>query len=346
MDDWKPGLAGVIAAHTTITRIDGLEGTLTLRGHPVDEVAALGFEAAAGLILGGAPLEGLGHARTRAARRQHGQTDLPSDPMDAVRALVASSSHDEPVEVIAEVGVAVARVAARQRGVPPGEADPAAGHAEDLLRLAGLDPRQAPALETYLATVMDHGLNASTFTARVIASTRADATSAVVGALGALKGPLHGGAPGPVLDMLDAIGTPEAAEAWVRAELDAGRRIMGMGHRVYRARDPRARVLARAASGLASERVRLAEQVEAVAERLLAERHPERPLRANVEFATAILLDAIGIDRALFTPWFAAGRVVGWMAHIAEERAVGRLIRPSARYVGPEPTPRPARPVP
>ena len=195
------------------------------------------------------------------------------------------------------------------------------------------------ALETYLATVSDHGMNASTFTARVIASTGSDAVSAVVGAVGALKGPLHGGAPGPVLDMLDAIGTPAHAAGWLEAELIAGRRIMGMGHRIYRVRDPRAAVLERALETLggadgSTPRLELARAVERAAEEVLAQRHPERPLRANVEFYTAVLLDRIGLSRDLFSLLFTCGRVAGWIAHIAEQRATGKLIRPDSRYVG------------
>jgi citrate synthase len=166
--------------------------------------------------------------------------------------------------------------------------------------------------------------------------------SAVVAALGALKGPRHGGAPGPVLTMLDAIGTPELAADWIARELAAGRRIMGMGHRVYRVRDPRAAVLERAIerlhlAGLRSNRLALARAVEAVAVASLGERNPERRLAANVEFYTAVILDAIGLPPALFAATFAVARVAGWLAHIDEQLAGGRLIRPASRYVGPQP---------
>ncbi len=196
-------------------------------------------------------------------------------------------------------------------------------------------------------TVIDHGMNASTFTARVIASTQAHPSLAVAGAIGALSGPLHGGAPGPVLDMLDAIGRPEDAAAWLSAELAAGRRIMGMGHRVYRVRDPRVVVLERAAreleeAGLGTPRLALAKAVEAAAEALLSAKNPDRSLKANVELATAVLLDAVGVPRALFSAMFAAGRVAGWLAHIAEQQHSGRLIRPESRYVGPRAATRPA----
>ena len=197
-------------------------------------------------------------------------------------------------------------------------------------------------MAAYLGVVSDHGMNASTFAARVVASTGSDLVSSVVAAIGALKGPLHGGAPGPVLDMLDAIGSPDLPEAWVEAELAAGRRIMGMGHRGYRVRDPRAAVLERAIvhlreAGLTSTRLDLARAVEAVAAGALAKKYPARSLQANVEFYTAVLLDALGLDRALFTPTFAVGRVAGWCAHVAEQRARGRLIRPASRYDGAQP---------
>jgi citrate synthase len=243
--------------------------------------------------------------------------------------------------------VYVAAYARQRAGLAPITPDPGAPHVDDLYRmLFGRAPlaAEAAALSAYLVTVSDHGMNASTFAARVVASTDSDRVSAITAGLGALKGPLHGGAPGPVLDMLDAIGTPDRAEAWIAAELAAGRRIMGMGHRVYRVRDPRAAVFEHALQRLerdrprgATDRLVLARAVEHTAERMLAERHPDRPLRANVEFYTAVLLEALGIDRALFTAIFAVGRVAGWCAHVAEQQRAGRLIRPASRYVGERP---------
>jgi citrate synthase len=190
------------------------------------------------------------------------------------------------------------------------------------------------ALDAYLVTVVDHAMSASTFTARVIASTASDLISAMVGAVGALKGPLHGGAPGPVLDMLDAIGAPDRAEAWLARELAAGRRIMGMGHRVYRVRDPRAAVLEEAVRPLASPRLELARAVERAAARILRERKPDRSLAANVEFYTAVLLDAVGLPREQFSATFAVSRIAGWSAHVLEQRRTGRLIRPASHYTG------------
>ena len=202
------------------------------------------------------------------------------------------------------------------------------------------EPERVRALETYLNTVCDHGLNASTFAARVIVSTRSDVISAITGAVGALKGPLHGGAPGPALDMVFEIGTPERAEPYIRALLDRGERLMGFGHRVYRVRDPRADVLAAAAERLhggdADRSVyELARHVEATALRLLRERKPDRRLDTNVEFYTALLLHGIGLPTDLFTPTFAVGRVLGWSAHCLEQLRDGRLIRPQSVYAGP-----------
>jgi citrate synthase len=195
------------------------------------------------------------------------------------------------------------------------------------------------ALTAYLVTVAEHGMNASTFTARVVASTQAGMVSSVVAALCALKGPLHGGAPGPVLDMLDAIGSPDRVVGWLDRELAAGRRLMGFGHRIYRVRDPRADVLKAVVATLragGNTRLAFAERVEAIALERLRHHKPDRPLDTNVEFYTALLLEAIGLDRELFTPVFAMGRVLGWTAHVLEQIHHGRLMRPQSRYVGPK----------
>jgi citrate synthase len=268
------------------------------------------------------------------------------DGMAALRAAIALLERDDAESIVETVAVFAAAWSRHAHGLPPVPPDPSRSHAADYLRMVtGNAPGEelARAIDAYFVTVVDHGMNASTFTARVIASTGSDMVSAVTGAIGALKGPLHGGAPGEVLAMLDAVGSSERAEAWVARELSSGRRIMGMGHRIYRVRDPRAAVLeaevkrlhsagAKIESGLA--RLDLARAVETAAERQLAQLHPGRPLRANVEFYTAVLLDALGIPRAAFSPTFAASRVVGWCAHVREQRETGRLIRPSSRYVG------------
>jgi citrate synthase len=211
-----------------------------------------------------------------------------------------------------------------------------------LHQLFGNEPsaERARGLETYLNTVCDHGLNASTFAARVIVSTRTDVISAITGAVGALKGPLHGGAPGPALDMVFEIGTPDRAEAVIRAKLDRGERLMGFGHRIYRVRDPRADVLGQAAerffsSGVDRSVYDLARQVEATALRLLRDHKPDRRLDTNVEFYTALLLHGLGLATDVFTPTFAVGRVLGWSAHCLEQLREGRLIRPQSAYIGP-----------
>jgi citrate synthase len=352
------GLDGVIVAETRLSDVDGLGGRLVIAGQPVEALAGRArFESvcaalwgareddarrwlAEGRAWGFARLEALGDALAR------------EDGMDALRAATAHLSIADDAtpraagQLTGAIGSFAAAWWARRLGRAPLAPEETRGHAEDLLRLAlgaasdATFAARAAGLDAYLVTVVDHGMNASTFAARVIASTRSDLVSSIVGALGALKGPLHGGAPGPVLDMLDAIGDPARATGWLEGELAAGRRIMGMGHRIYRVRDPRAFVLERAVAaleqaGVATGRLPLARAVERAAESLLAVRHPDRPLRANVEFYTAVLLEAVGLPRALFTPTFAASRAAGWCAHVAEQRATGRLLRPSARYVGP-----------
>jgi citrate synthase len=220
---------------------------------------------------------------------------------------------------------------------------PDLGHAANYLYMLGgvvPDPERVRGLETYLNTVVDHGLNASTFTARVITSTGSDLVSAVVGAVGALKGPLHGGAPGPALDMVFEIGDASRAEAVLRKKMEAGEKLMGFGHRVYKVRDPRADVLAAAAERMFTrggdmKLYTLARSVEATALRLLEEYKPGRKLQTNVEFYTALLLHGLELEVPLFTPTFAISRVAGWIAHCLEQRAANRIIRPQSEYIGP-----------
>ncbi len=353
------GLEGVIAADTVMSWIDGEGGRLVIRGHHLEDLAGrIGFEDVCGLLWhgdlpsGGACRElraALGRARVRAfvALERVGDALALADPMDALRCATAhleagAKARATRLELTGALPVFVAGWQRRCDGLEPVAPDPALSHAADYLRMLEgqpAEPVRIAALDTYLVTVADHGMNASTFTARVVASTDSDEVSAVVAAIGALKGPAHGGAPGPVLDMIEEIGVPDRAPGWIRSELAAGRRIMGMGHRVYRARDPRAAVLEQAiesleAAGVASERLGLARAVEKVAVDALQERHPSRPLRANVEFYTAVLLNALGLPRALFTPTFAVARVAGWLAHVMEQNESGRLIRPRSRYVG------------
>ncbi len=332
------GLEDVVAAVTRLSDVDGERGRLVIAGRPVEELAGtVPFEEVAGMLLGRpVSARALGDAREAAFEQLADLGDaltLP-DAMDALRAATAHLSGGDPIAILGALAVFAAAWARQGAPLRP---DPRASHAADYLRMAtGLEPSPAAAatLDAYLVTVADHGMNASTFAARVVASTASDTVSAVVAALGALKGKLHGGAPGPVLDMLDAIGEPAQARAWIEAALARGERIMGMGHRVYRVRDPRAFVLERAIGTLdVSPRLRLARAVETEAEAILAARHPDRPLKGNVEFYTAVLLEAVGLPRALFTPTFAVSRVAGWCAHVEEQRRVGRLIRPRSRYV-------------
>ena len=228
-------------------------------------------------------------------------------------------------------------------GLQPVEVRRDLSHAAHYLhQLTGEEPpkERARALETYLITVCDHGFNASTFAARVIVSTQSDVLSAIVGAVGALKGPLHGGAPGPALNTVFEIGSADRAESVLRAKLDRGERLMGFGHRIYRVRDPRADVLGKAAErfythGGDMHLYELARSVESTALRLLREYKPDRRLDTNVEFYTALLLHGIGLPVDLFTPTFAVGRVLGWSAHCLEQLREGKLIRPQSEYVGP-----------
>jgi citrate synthase len=271
---------------------------------------------------------------------------LDRTPIEAMRALTARLADGDDAKVafrlLAAPAVFTAAVVRAQAGQAPVSPDPTLSHAADILRmLRGAPPTkaEADALDTYLVTVADHGLNASTFAARVVASTRAGLGSAVLAGISALKGPLHGGAPGPVIEMLDEIGEPSNARAWIEAALARGDRLMGFGHRIYKVRDPRADALKTAVRWLDARQGRLefAEAVEAAALAILREHKPDRSLQTNVEFYTALLLEALDFPPSAFTCVFAMGRVAGWLAHAREQTAGGRLIRPSSVYVGPMP---------
>ncbi len=351
------GLDDVIAAETTLSEVDGLNGRLVICGHRLDDLAGkVSYENV--LVLLYADLlgtdEGAIRAQLGAARRRafeeiaHLDDDLLAlSVTEGLRALMARLPDGEDISIAflltAAPAVFVPALIRRKAGQDVIAPDKTRGHAADMLAmLTGTAPDAAAiaALDTYLVTVSDHGLNASTFAARVVASTRAGYTSAVLAALGALKGPLHGGAPGPVLDMLDAVGTPENAKTFLSAGLARGERLMGFGHRIYRVRDPRADALKQAlqrlgaAGGMNSERLALAEAVEHEALALLHAAKPDRKLETNVEFFTALLLEALGFPRDAFTGVFATGRVGGWIAHAHEQVAKGRLIRPQSRYIG------------
>lgn len=348
------GLEGVVAAETALSRVDGAAGRLIIAGQDLPDLAeTMDFEGVTAALwsTAGTPSE---PDETRAAlgvARVEAFSMVPtllaaSKGLTITEALrvglgLLPDSH-ETVPHIRLVGAmpvfvsALARAAEGKEAIAP---DATRRHAEDYLRmLHGQEPAAdaADAMDKYLVTVSDHGMNASTFTARVVASTAAEPVSSVLAALCALKGPLHGGAPGPVLDMLDSIGSVENIEPWLREAVMAGDRLMGFGHRVYRVRDPRADVLGPVIAGLSGveERTAFARQVEATAKAVLKELKPHRPLDTNVEYFTALLLEALAIPREAFTPTFAVGRVAGWTAHVMEQEATGRLIRPSARYVG------------
>ena len=298
---------------------------------PVPEAVLAALPTVARLASDEQPLEALRAAYGLFAltKRYRPWLDLDAETLDA-QAL-------ETAAVFAPIVVALYRLA---RGEKPIPARDDLGHAANYLyMLEGREPatERVRALEAYLISTIDHGFNASTFTARVVTSTGADVASAVIAAIGALSGPLHGGAPSRVLDMLDTIGDPANAEAWLRAALERGEKLMGFGHPVYRTTDPRNVMLKEVAAELGSDRLAFAAHVENTAERLLRERRPDHPLYANVEFYASIVLDAIGLPRALFTPTFAVSRVIGWTAHIVEQTRNNAILRPSARYVGPEP---------
>jgi len=364
---YVPGLQGVVAARTRLSRVDGRKGELVIAGYAIEELAGRArFEELVFLLWNDrlpnareletfrAELASLRDlpAITRQVLEAAAAQKLPA--MDALRMAagtlsVRTDSETVPEGTYRDALVSVARFAtivASYGRLLTGEGPIAPHHglshaANYLYMLKGTRPSAARtrALETYLNTVIDHGLNASTFTARVIVSTESDLISAIVGAIGALKGPLHGGAPGPALDMVFEIGEAGEAEAFMRAKLERGERLMGFGHRIYKVRDPRADVLSRAAEELFRsdgdvQLYELAREVERVALGLLDEYKPGRNLRTNVEFFTALVLHGLGIPVDLFTPTFAVSRVAGWTAHCLEQLGANRIIRPESEYTG------------
>ncbi len=349
------GLEGIIAADTGLSRVDGAAGRLIIAGLDLpDLVASSSFEGTVAALwrTAGHPCgdqevaDGLGLARA------HAFTHVPAllaaasglTVTEALRIGLSLLADDHampaPARLVGAMPVFVAALIRWELGSGPCAPDPARSHAEDYLRMVHGEepsPDAIHAMDAYFTTASDHGLNASTFTARVVASTAAGQVSSILAGLCALKGPLHGGAPGPVLDMLDDIGTMENIEPWLRNAVQAGERLMGFGHRIYRVRDPRADVLGAEVAQLSGnhrQRIGFALQVEKTAKAVLKDLKPHRPLDTNVEFYTALLLEALSIPRSAFTPTFAIGRVAGWTAHVMEQEKAGRLIRPSANYVG------------
>ena len=356
-----PGLAGVVAAQTKLSHVDGQLGELIVAGYPVAELAQqASFEEVVYLLWHDRlpnEAELVNFLAELATLRPLPQATLSllesaaaanAPPMDALRMAAGTLSLDlandeqTALALVARIPTVVAAYWRLRNGCSPLTPNPNLNHAANYLyMLTGDIPDVAltRGLETYLNTVVDHGLNASTFAARVIIATDSDMVSAVTGAIGALKGSLHGGAPGPALDMVFEIGTLDRAEPFIRAKLERGERLMGFGHRVYKVRDPRAEILAAAAEQMFQAAgdmalYELAKGVEQTAVALLAEYKPGRTLQTNVEFYTALLLHGLGLETAIFTPTFAIGRVAGWLGHCFEQQREGRIIRPLSQYTG------------
>ncbi|WBP85027.1 citrate synthase/methylcitrate synthase [Kitasatospora cathayae] len=375
--DVPRGLKGVVVTETELSDVRGLEGFYHYRQYSaIDLAEQRTLEDVWHLMLLGELPDPARRAaflaRTAPLRR------LPDALRPLLPALAASTAHGGPLTALgAALSIAAADRGIRplydtapdrrvedalfatalvptvltalhrlQQGEQPIEPRDDLGYAANYLyMLTGEEPTpaKARAIEQYLISTVDHGFNASTFTARVIASTGADLVACLVGGLGALSGPLHGGAPSRALDTLDAIGTPERIDGWIREHVLAGDRIMGFGHAVYRTEDPRSRMLRGVAESFGGELVDLAVQVEARVEAILAELKPGRELHTNVEFYAGVVMHLCGLPREMFTPTFAAGRAIGWSANILEQAADSKIIRPSARYTGPAaPAPLPA----
>lgn len=344
------GLDDIVVAATVLSDVDGAAGRLVIRGHDLGELAGRqSFEQVLHLLWQGFfaalpdPAEltaRLGAARAGVyARVEPLLPALAQRPVyDGMRAGLAlledGTTLDDALRLVAAPAVLTPALLRLQAGGAPLPPDPALGHAADVVRMLGRDGG-AGALDTYLVTVCDHGLNASTFAARVVASTQAGLMSSVLAGLGALKGPLHGGAPGPIIAMLDEIAAEGDARRWLEQAVGDGERLMGFGHRIYRTRDPRADALKAAVARLpkSAGRLAFAETVEREALAVLAAHKPGRVLQTNVEFYTALLLEAVGFPAEAFTAVFAMGRVAGWLAHAREQALTGRLIRPQSVYV-------------
>ncbi|MDQ4030597.1 MAG: citrate synthase 2 [Actinomycetota bacterium] len=351
MTDFKPGLEGVVAVETEIAEPDREGGSLRYRGVDIQElVGRYPFESIWGLLVDDDLTSTMPDPEPYEPARLSG--NAPAD-LQAETARLSSEwrlgklneiSNEQTREDLGRLSAQVMEIVARSAAVADGHEpapDDVVAEGETaaerfLLRWRGeADPRHVKAIDTYWICTAEHGLNPSTFTARIVASTGADCGAALSAAVGALSGPLHGGAPAYVKPMLEAVARMGDPERWVRETLAAGKRIMGFGHRIYRAEDPRSRILKRTAKELGSPQVEVAEELEQVALAALQERHPERVLATNVEYYSAIVLDVAEIPPPLAPAMFACSRVAGWSAHILEQKRTGRLFRPSARYVGP-----------
>jgi citrate synthase len=351
MNEFRPGLEGVVAIQTEIAEPDREGGALRYRGVDIEElVGRVPYEKVWGLLVDENLEPGMPDPEPYEPKSLTGNApaDLQSETARLstewdLKKLVdidSEETRDDLARLSAQMMAIVAQSAAVRDGRQPAGDDVVAegetAAEKFLLRWRGeADPAHVQAIDTYWICTAEHGLNASTFTARVVASTGADCGAAMSAAVGALSGPLHGGAPARVLPMLDEVARTGDPEGYVKGVLDRRGRIMGFGHRIYRAEDPRSRILKRTAKELGSPRVEVAEELEHVALAALQERHPERVLATNVEFWSAVVLDVAEIPHDLTPAMFASARVAGWSAHIVEEKRTGRLIRPSAQYVGP-----------
>ncbi|MEA2303699.1 MAG: citrate synthase [Solirubrobacteraceae bacterium] len=350
----QSGLEGVVAFATTIAEPDKEGGALRYRGVDIEDlVGVLPYEKAWGLLVDGSFEPGLAPAEPHPLIVRSGdhRVDVQAAlatlaPEWGFRPLIDISDEQARDDLARASVMALSFVAQSARGlgrpwVPQGEVDQGRTLAERfLIRWRGeADPDHAKAVDAYWISAAEHGMNASTFTARVVASTGADCAAALSSAVGALSGPLHGGAPSRVLKMIEGVEQTGDAEKWVKDALDRGERLMGFGHRVYRAEDPRARVLRRTARELGSPRFEIAEALERAALAELQARKPDRVLATNVEFWSAVILDLAAVPAELFTPMFTCARVAGWSAHILEQKREARLIRPTALYTGEAPRP-------
>jgi citrate synthase len=354
MSEVQSGLEGVVAFATEIAEPDREGGALRYRGVDIEElVGNVRFEQVWGLLVDGRLEPGMPPAEPWPLTVRSGD---PRVDVQSALAMLAPEWGFEPLididdeqarQELARASVmALSFVAQSARGsgqppIPQEVVDTGTSIPERfLIRWRGeADPGHVKAIDAYWVSAAEHGMNASTFTARVIASTGADVAAALSGAVGALSGPLHGGAPSRVLKMLDDVAESGNAERYVKELLDRGERLMGFGHRVYRAEDPRARVLRRTARELDAPRLQVAEELERAALAELKARKPDRVLATNVEFWSAVVLDFAQVPPELFTSMFTCARVAGWSAHILEQKREGRLIRPTAKYVGPPPRP-------
>jgi citrate synthase len=352
MGEFVPGLEGVIAFQTEIAEPDRDGGALRYRGVDIEDlVGRVSYGNVWGLLVDNECNPGLPPAEPYPIPIHSG--DVRVDVQSAIAMLAPAwglkqlldIDDDTARENLAHVSVmALSFVAQAARGlgqpmVPQKQIDQANTIVERfMIRWRGEpDPRHIQAIDAYFVSAAEHGMNASTFTGRVIASTGADVAAAISGAIGAMSGPLHGGAPSRVLHMIEEVERSGDADAYVKGVLDRGERIMGFGHRVYRAEDPRARVLRRTAKELDAERYEVAVALEQAALTELRSRRPDRALETNVEFWAAIVLDFAEVPAHLFTSMFTCARLAGWSAHILEQKKTGRLVRPSAKYIGPAP---------